>query len=64
MLKEAFAEDDYKERPLIDEQQKMENDLMLQAALHNGSTVEIKYYEDKKFKTLKGEVLFIDALIG
>lgn len=62
MLKGAFAEDDRVEKPLIDEQQKLENDMLLQSALHNNLTVAIKYFKDYEFHDIKGKVLFIDAM--
>lgn len=64
MLKEVFAEDEHKERPIIDEQQKMENDLLLQSALNNDLTVEITYFEAHDFHQIKGSILFIDTLGG
>ncbi|HLR52359.1 MAG TPA: YolD-like family protein [Candidatus Avamphibacillus sp.] len=63
-LKQMFAEEERKEKPLLDEQKKMEIDLLLQVALNNDSTVEIKYYADYDYQSIKGKLLMIDALNG
>jgi len=60
MLEHIWSESEHKEKPLLDEQQKIENDLMLQQAIHDNLIVEIKYFKDHEFHTIKGKVLFID----
>lgn len=62
MLKEVFEEVDHKERPILDEQQQMENSALLQSALHNDSAVEIKYFANHDFHYISGRILFIDVL--
>lgn len=62
MLKEVFEEQDHVEKPIIDEQQRMENDLVLQTALHDDLEVEIKYFKDHGYHTIKGNILFIDHI--
>lgn len=64
LLKEVFAEEYRIEKPTLDEQQMLENELILQEAIHNDLMVEIKYYDDGKFEKVKGKVSFIDALDG
>src|SRR5699024_389951 len=62
MLKEVFRQDEYKEKPILDEQQKVEMDTMLQCALHNDLTVEITYFADHDYKKVEGQLLMIDVL--
>lgn len=61
-LKKLWMEQEYKEKPIVDDQQLVENDLLLQGALHHDQTVIIKYYEDYEFKIDKGKVLFISVI--
>lgn len=63
-LKQMFAEEERKEKPILDEQKKMEMDFLLQAALSNDATVEIKYYANYDYCTVKGKLLTIDSLNG
>jgi|SRR5690625_2394903 len=60
MLEHIWSESEHKEKPLLDGQQKIENDLMLQRAIHDNLIVEIKYFKDHDFHTIKGRVSFID----
>jgi len=60
MLEYIWNESEHKDKPILDEQQKIENDLMLQGAIHDNSIVEIKYFKDHDFHTVKGRVSFID----
>ena len=61
-LKQMFAEEERKEKPLLDEQKKMEIDFLLQIALNNDSTVEIKYYANYDYQSIKGKLLMVDML--
>lgn len=61
-LKRLFAEEEHKEKPLLDEQKKIEIDLILQTALHRDETVEIKYYADDDYQSMKGKLIMIDTL--
>jgi len=61
-LKKVFAEQDYKEKPILDDQQKVEIDLKLQLALSDDLTVEVKYFADHDFHLVKGKLRTIDAL--
>jgi|SRR5690625_4916324 len=61
-LKQVIAEQDYKEKPILDDQQKVEIDLKLQLALNDDLTVEVKYFADHDFHLMKGKMLMIDAL--
>lgn len=64
MLKEMFAEDEKIEKPLIDEQQKVTNDLAVQRALQEGIAVDVKFYDQGKIKMTRDRILFVDALNG
>lgn len=64
MLKQVFKEEDHKERPIIDGQQKLENDAILQGALKQAVSVKIKYFKDHDIHVAKGKVLFINVLDG
>src|SRR5690625_4327754 len=61
MLEHIWTESEHKDKPVLDEQQKIENDLMLQRAIHNNLIVEIKYFQDHDFHMIKGRVSFIDV---
>lgn len=63
-LKQMFAEEERKERPLLDEQKKMEIDFLLQIALSNDDTIEIKYYANYDYQSTQGKLLMIDTLNG
>lgn len=61
-LKQAFAEMDYKKKPVLDEQQLEENDLMLRQAFQNGLTVKISYFRHNDLHLIEGKISFIDPL--
>jgi|SRR5690625_2431427 len=61
MLEHIWSETEHKDKPILDEQQKAENDLMLQRVIHDNLIVEIKYFKDHDFHTIKGRVSFIDV---
>ena len=63
-LKKLYEAHNYKVKPILDEQQMMENGLTLQSALYENLTVEIKYYLDHDFQTVKGKVLLIEVHKG
>lgn len=63
-LKQMFAEEECKDKPILDDQKKMEIDFLLKAALNNDATVEIQYYVNYDYCTIKGKVLMIDVLNG
>lgn len=61
-LKQAFAEMDYKKKPILDEQQLEENDAKLRQAFQNGLTVGVEYYRNHDLHLIKGKISFIDPL--
>ncbi len=62
MIENLWKEDERKTKPIIDEQQKEEFDLMLHLALKDFLTVEVIYYADHDFHTVKDKLLKIDSL--
>ncbi|WP_174612973.1 YolD-like family protein [Virgibacillus ihumii] len=56
MLREIFAEMEFKKKPLIDEQQREEIDMKLQCAIHNDLPVEIVYFAEHDFAVTKGKI--------
>lgn len=62
MINDLWAEDDRKEKPILDEQQKVEIDLKLQLAIKDDLTVEVEYYADCDYHILKGKLLMVDSL--
>jgi len=61
-LKQVFAEQEYKEKPILDDQQKVEIDLKLQIAIQNDLPIEVEYFKDHDFHKIKDKVLTIDSL--
>src|SRR5690625_1200082 len=61
-LKKVFAETDYVEKPILDEQQQMEMDITLQLALKDNLTVKIKCYTGHDYRTVEGKPVIIDML--
>src|SRR5690625_350683 len=61
-LKNVFAETDYEEKPILDEQQQMEMDIILQLALKDNLTVKIKCFAGYEYQTVEGKPVIIDML--
>lgn len=62
LINKLWEEQDHKEKPVLDEQQIAENGLLLQQALENDLEIEIKYFVEHDYKTVKGFLLRIDPL--
>ncbi|RFA37018.1 hypothetical protein CAI16_02790 [Virgibacillus dokdonensis] len=60
MLQEMWKEQDYKEKPILDEQQKEEINTKLLMALANDLTVELKYFDKHDFYKVKGKITSIN----
>ncbi|GAA0428186.1 YolD-like family protein [Lentibacillus halophilus] len=60
LLRKMWKEQDYKEKPILDEQQKEDVDARLQEAVYYHRTVEVKHYNGRDFLTSKGTVSKID----
>ena len=63
-LKELKEHEDDKEKPILDDQEKEVINTKLQQAIHNNLSVTIKYYEDKRFKTITGTIKKTDVNQG
>ncbi|WP_158701562.1 YolD-like family protein [Lentibacillus sp. Marseille-P4043] len=50
-----------KTKPILDDQQKLEIGYKIQCALHNDLTVEIKYFSDGDYLTVKDKLQMIDT---
>lgn len=62
MLKEVFVE--RKEKPILDEQKMAEMDRILKYALKHQAAIEMTYYHDGDFLTLRGKLAKIDQWRG
>jgi len=63
-LKELKEHEDDKEKPILDNQEKEMINTKLQQAIHNNLAITIKYYEDKRFKTITGTIKKTDVNQG
>jgi hypothetical protein len=55
-LKELKEHEDDREKPVLDDQEKALINFRLHQALENDLKVKIKYYRDKRFKTIFGRI--------
>lgn len=55
-LKQLRKEQDYKRKPILDEQLIEENGIKLQMAIEDNSTVEIKYFKNHDFHFIDGKL--------
>lgn len=64
MLNQMWEEQEYKEKPIIDEQKMFEINTMLQLALHNDLTIKVEYYDTQKhdYLKIKDKLLMVDNL--
>lgn len=63
-LKNLKEHEDNKEKPILDEQQKEMINIKLQQAIHNNLAITIKYYKNKSFKTITGNIKKTDVNKG
>ena len=63
-LKKLKEHEDDREKPTLDDQEKEMINTKLQQAIHNNLAIIIKYYEDKKFKTITGTIKKTDVNKG
>lgn len=61
ILKRIFAEQTYEEKPMLDEQQVIENEIILTHANHNHLAVNIRYFEKHDFQTIQGKITNING---
>lgn len=66
MLQQMWHEQEYKKKPVLDEQKQFELNAKLQLALQNDLTVEVEYYNHGVHNTqkLRGKLLVTDPLTG
>ncbi|MFB4471851.1 YolD-like family protein [Oceanobacillus caeni] len=60
LLNEYWKTTEYKQRPILDEQELEEIGMKLQMAIHNNLTIEVKYYKDHDHKIIKGKLSKVD----
>ncbi|CDQ39080.1 MULTISPECIES: YolD-like family protein [Virgibacillus] len=56
LLNRMWAEQEYKEKPVLDEQRLVEMDAQLQLAICNDLTIEIKHYNGRDYLTHRGKL--------
>lgn len=59
-LRELKEHEEDQEKPILDDQDKEVINYRLQQALQNNLAVEIKYYDNKRFKTAAGRIDKVD----
>ncbi len=64
MLEELAAEEERKEKPILDEQMKAEYYIILQEALEFDTSVWIKYYANDDYMIEEGYILSMDGVNG
>src|SRR5699024_4328863 len=64
MLQQMWKEQEYKQKPILDEQEQFELNTRLQLALQNDLTVEVEYYDHNSHdsRKIKGKLLLADTL--
>src|SRR5699024_4115791 len=64
MLRQMWQEQEYKQKPILDEQKQFELNTKLQLALQNDLTVEVEYYDHNSHdsRKIKGKLLVADTL--
>jgi len=60
-LKELKEHEDDREKPILDDQEKAVINSRLHQALERNLKVKIKYYRDKRFKTISGRIKRVDV---
>jgi hypothetical protein len=60
-LKELKEHEDDRKKPILDDQEKAVINSRLQQALERNLKVKIKYYRDKRFKTISGRIKRVDV---
>ncbi|GAB4073714.1 hypothetical protein GCM10028778_12170 [Barrientosiimonas marina] len=66
MLRQLWQEQEYKEKPILDEQKQMEIDTKLQLAINDDLMIEAEYYDHDlhDFQKIRGRLLMIDTFAG
>lgn len=63
LLNEMWAQTEWKEKPILDEQFVAEINLNLQLALEKDLTIEIEYFKDHDYHKVKGKLLGVNPLL-
>lgn len=63
-LKKLHEEEDWKDKPIIDEHLIEEINLILQLALKDDLTIEVEYFKDHDYHKIKGKLLAVDPLLN
>ncbi len=63
-LKDMWAQDEWKEKPMLDEQMIVEMNLKLQLAMNEDLTVEIEYFRDHDYHKTRGKLLGVNPLLN
>lgn len=64
MLKEMWSQQEWKEKPMLDEQMVTEMNIQLQMALANDLTIEIEYFKNHDYHKMKGRLLGVNPLLN
>lgn len=56
MLNDMWAQQERKEKPILDQQQIEDNAMRLQMAIHNDLAVEVKQFKNNDFHKVKGKL--------
>ena len=59
-LRELKLNEDDREKPILDNQEKASINFKLQQAIENDLKVKIKHYDNKRFKTVIGKIKRVD----
>nr|WP_306798604.1 YolD-like family protein [Oceanobacillus saliphilus] len=64
LLNDMWKQKEYKEKPVLDEQQLEDINRKLHLAIHKNVTVEITYYAGHDFKKITGKLFNIESREG
>lgn len=59
-LRQLREQQEYKDKPILDDQLMEDNAIKLQLAIHEDLTVEIKYFKNRDFYFIKGKLRSVD----
>lgn len=62
MLEEMWEQQEWKDKPILDEQQMVEINMKLQLALNEDLTVEIEYFKNHDYHKVRDKLLAVDPL--
>ena len=63
-LKKLREEEEWKEKPIIDEHLIEEINLTMQLSLKDDLTIEVEYFKDHDYHKIKGKLLAVDPLLN